>query len=90
MHPTGGIRPAHLPVYLPTLTMTHFYEIRIEGHFDDRWQDWFDEMSVTRKEDGTTLLSGSSGRSGRFAWNIKKIRDLGMPLFSVLSIETDL
>jgi hypothetical protein len=27
--------------------MTHFYEIRIAGHLDERWQDWFDGMSIT-------------------------------------------
>jgi len=38
--------------------MTRFYEIRIEGQLDDRWQDWFDGWTVIPEKDGTTLLSG--------------------------------
>ncbi len=38
--------------------MIHFYEIRIAGHLDAHWADWFDGMSITLEEDGTTLLSG--------------------------------
>ena len=40
--------------------MTHFYEIRIEGHLEDRWQDWFDDMSVMREDDGATLKCARS------------------------------
>ena len=34
------------------------YEIRLKGHLDDRWADWFEGMTITLEEDGDTLLTG--------------------------------
>ncbi|HKZ82453.1 MAG TPA: hypothetical protein VJ793_02215 [Anaerolineae bacterium] len=63
--------------------MTHFYEIRIEGRLDAQWQDWFDGMSVTLEEDGTTLLSGRVPDQPALYRLLRKVRDLGLPLVSV-------
>jgi len=63
--------------------MTHFYEIRIEGHLDTRWQDWFEGMSVTLEADGTTLLSGPVPDQPALYGLLRKVRDLGLPLISV-------
>ena len=35
-----------------------FYEIRIKGHVDDRWAEWFEGLTITLEEDGHTLLTG--------------------------------
>ena len=63
--------------------MTHFYEIRIKGHLDARWQDWFDGMSVTLEADGTTLLSGHVPDQPALHGLLRKVRDLGLTLVSV-------
>jgi hypothetical protein len=46
----------------PTPIKTHpepeLYEIRIKGHLDDRWAEWFDGLTTTLEEDGDTLLTG--------------------------------
>ncbi|WP_307811182.1 hypothetical protein [Ktedonospora formicarum] len=34
------------------------YVIRVKGHLDTFWQEWFDRLSITHQSDGTTLLSG--------------------------------
>ena len=34
------------------------YQIRIEGQLGQQWTDWFDGLSITPGEDGTTLLTG--------------------------------
>ena len=34
------------------------YEIRIKGHLDERWTDWFGGMTFTHESDGTTTLYG--------------------------------
>ena len=47
------------------------YEIRIKGHLDDRWADWFEGLTVTREDNGDTLLTGRC-RSGRVAWIAQK------------------
>ena len=66
--------------------MTHFYEIRLEGHLDTQWQDWFDGMSVTLEADGTTILSGPVPDQPALYGLLRKFRDLGLPLISLSQI----
>lgn len=68
--------------------MTHFYEIRIDGRLDARWQDWFDGMTVTLDDHGDTLLSGPVVDQAALHGLLKKVRDLGLPLLSVIRVET--
>ena len=65
------------------------YEIRIKGHLDDRWADWFDGLTITLEEDGNTLLAGPVIDQAALHGLLKKVRDLGLPLVSVNSIEPD-
>jgi hypothetical protein len=32
--------------------------MRIKGHLDDRWGTWFAGLTLTREDNGTTLLTG--------------------------------
>lgn len=59
------------------------YQIRIKGHLAQQRMDWFDGLTITPQEDGTTLLSGSVVDQSALHGILKKIRDLGMPLLSV-------
>ena len=34
------------------------YEIRLKGHLDDKWADWFDGLTITRADNGETLFRG--------------------------------
>ncbi len=70
--------------------MTHFYKIRIAGHLDAHWTDWFDGMSITLEEDGTTLLSGPVPDQPALYGLLRKVRDLGPPLVSVNQITVTL
>ncbi len=70
--------------------MTHFYEIRIAGHLDAHWANWFDGMSITLEEDGTTLLSGPVSDQPALYGLLRKVRDLGLPLVSVNQITVTL
>ena len=67
--------------------MTHFYEIRIEGHLDARWQDWFDGLSVTLEEEGTTLLSGPVPDQPALYGLLRKARDPGLTLVSITLLQ---
>lgn len=69
--------------------MTHFYEIRIAGHLDAHWADWFDGMSITLEDNGDTLLSGPVVDQAALHGLLRKVRDLGMPLLSVLSVKPE-
>ena len=70
-----------------TLSDTQFYEIRIKGHLDSQWTDWFDGLSITLEENGDTLLSGPVADQAALHGLLKKVRDLGMPLVSVSPLE---
>ena len=64
------------------------YQIRIEGHLDDQWTDWFGGLTLTLEENGDTLLTGPIIDQAALFGLLKKVRDLGMPLVSLNRIET--
>jgi hypothetical protein len=64
------------------------YQIRIKGHLGPQWTNWFKGLTITLEEDGDTLLTGTViDQAALHGW-LKKVRDLGMPLLSVNSVET--
>jgi len=65
------------------------YEIRIEGHLGQQWTDWFEDLSITLEDDGNTLLAGPIVDQAALYGLLKKVRDLGMPLLSVIRVEPD-
>lgn len=65
------------------------YEIRLEGRLKERWAKWFDGLVITSDEKGNTLLSGPVADQAALHGLLKKIRDLGIPLISLNTIESD-
>jgi hypothetical protein len=63
------------------------YQIRIKGHLDSQWTEWFDGLTITLEEDGDTLLTGPVVDQAALYGLLKKVRDLGTPLLSVNSVE---
>ena len=59
------------------------YEIRLRGHLEPRWADWFDGLTLTQESDGTTVLSGSVVDQAALHGLLGKVRDLGLPLIAV-------
>ena len=65
------------------------YEIRLTGHLDARWAEWFDGLTVCHGGDGTTLISGPIADQAALHGLLQRVRDLGLPLVSVTRDETD-
>jgi len=65
------------------------YEFRIKGHLDPRWTAWFDGLSLTREDDGTTVIHGPVLDQAALYGVLLKLRDLGLPLVSVTRVEPD-
>ncbi len=63
------------------------YQIRIKGHLGPQWADWFEGLTITLEDDGDTLLTGLVVDQAALHGYLKKVRDLGMPLLSVNSVE---
>jgi hypothetical protein len=64
-----------------------FYEIRLKGHLDERWADWFEGLSIKQQENGDTLLTGPVRDQSALHGLLKKVRDLGMTLLSVHCVD---
>jgi hypothetical protein len=63
------------------------YEIRLKGHLNTRWADQFEHMSFTHARDGTTILAGPVVDQAALYGLLRKVRDLGLPLLSVMLID---
>lgn len=63
------------------------YKIRIKGHLDHRWADQFESMSFIHESDGTTTFAGSVVDQAALHGLLRKVRDLGMHLISVIQVE---
>lgn len=62
------------------------YQIRVKGHLGSHWADWFGGLTVTLEENGETLLTGPVADQAALHGLLRKVRDLGMPLVSVVSV----
>ena len=59
------------------------YQIKIQGHLDEYWSEWFDDLAVTYDEQDDTILTGQVTDQAALHGLLKKVRDLGLPLISV-------
>lgn len=59
------------------------YRIRIRGHLDPAWTAWFDELTLTQKDDGTAELVGPLLDQSALYGVLARLRDLGATLLLV-------
>jgi hypothetical protein len=62
------------------------YEIRLKGHLGREWSDWFEGLSIQLQDNGETLLTGPVVDQAALYGLLKKVRDVGMPLVSVMCV----
>lgn len=59
------------------------FEIRIEGHLDAAWAEWFEGVAVACRPDGTTIISTAVLDQAALQGLLRQIADLGLSLVSV-------
>ena len=65
------------------------YAIRVRGHLDDRWAARFPGFGLMRRVDGTTVLTGPVADQAALHGWLRRVRDLGLPLISVIPVAPD-
>jgi hypothetical protein len=60
-----------------------WYELSVDGHLDDHWTGWFDDLTLTHESDGTTTLRGLVPDQAALHGLLARVRDLGATLISV-------
>ena len=58
-------------------------EIKIRGHLDQQWSDWFAGLTLTYPVGNETLLSGTLPDQAALHGLLERIRDLNLILISV-------
>jgi hypothetical protein len=65
------------------------YCIRIRGHLDAAWSDWFDGLTIAQEDDGTTTLEGTLVDQAALYGLLSRMRDLGATLLAVERLAVD-
>ena len=66
------------------------YEIRLAGHLHERWAAWFDGLTLSHQDNGTTIISGPVADQAALHGLLQRVRDLGLSLISVTQVASDL
>jgi hypothetical protein len=61
-----------------------FLTLRIAGHLDAGWLDWFNGLEMRHREDGSTELYGPVVDQAALHGVLNQARDLGLTLLSVV------
>lgn len=64
------------------------YEIKVEGHLDELWREWFEGLRLTQQGDGTSTLVGPVADQAALHGLLERVRDLGLTLLSVNRAES--
>jgi hypothetical protein len=65
------------------------YHIRVKGHLDDHWSDWFGGLTITNQASGEAVLAGPLADQAALHGVLIRVRDLGLPLLAVTTVATD-
>jgi hypothetical protein len=62
------------------------YEIKIKGHLDTKWGEWFYDLNIIHQGDGTTTLRGPLPDQAVLHSILDRIRDMNLTLINVQKI----
>ena len=64
------------------------YKLKVQGHLDGHWASWFDGLTLTHENDGTTTLHALVPDQAALHGLLTKVRDLGATLISVEVVDS--
>ena len=64
-------------------------EIRVKGCIDEHWSAWLAGLNITHTDEDETVLSGKVVDQAALYGVLSMLRDLGLPLLSVIGQESD-
>lgn len=67
----------------PKSPAAQIVEIRIRGHLDRHWTDWFDGLQAEQLETGETVLSGPVADQAALLGLLNKLNRLNLTILSV-------
>ena len=67
--------------------MSTSYQIRIRGHIDLEWADFFSSLEIRHQPDGTTYLTGALADQSELQGVLDRIHSLGLQLLLVEKME---
>jgi hypothetical protein len=65
------------------IAVPEYYEIKVKGHLDQRWSEWFASLELTHLEGDETLLAGLLPDQAALHSLLERVRDLNLKLISV-------
>jgi hypothetical protein len=69
--------------------MASFFEFRVKGRLDRSWGSWFDGFSICDEGEDITVICGQVADQASLHGTIERIRDLNLPLISVIEKKGD-
>ncbi len=64
-------------------------EITVKKRIDSNWSEWFENMTIRHTEQNETILCGTVVDQAALYGLLAKLRDLGLALVSVNSVEVE-
>jgi hypothetical protein len=83
----SGLRTGSLTTRGVGRDMTR-YEIKVHGCLDCGWSQWFNGMDIRNVPGGDAVLCGEVIDQAALHGLLIKIRDLGLPLISVRTVQS--
>ncbi len=62
---------------------SQWYEIEVQGHLAERWQQWLVGFEVIEQADGHTILRGPVADQAALHGVLAKIRNVGLTLIAL-------
>jgi hypothetical protein len=65
------------------MSISQVYQIRIQGHLDETWFNWFSPLALVNEENGEATLTGEIRDQAELHGLIDRVFDLNLTLLAV-------